>query len=155
MKKKPFFKKWSFWITFIIIILLFYACSSPTNEEMREKPKLSVDEVKQSAIEVDYDDLMRYNEDYVDKTIYTRGKVIQVMEKSGNKYFLRINVNNNGYSWKDTIAVWYVGDRLLEDDIVDVWGEIKGIYTYKALLGNQVSIPEIDSLYLELVEKGN
>ena len=48
----------------------------------------------------------------------------------------------------------YSGARLLEDDIVEFVGEVKGLITYEAVLGNQITIPEIDSIQIRLISKG-
>ena len=57
--------------------------------------------------------------------------------------------------YDDPIYVNYAGDRILEDDIVGIYGQVKGIKQYTAVLGNAVSVPEINSLLLEVITKGN
>jgi len=114
---------------------------------------MSVDEIKNSALTVSYDDLMRNIENYKEKTVYFRGGVVQVQE-DGNEYNLRVATSGSYYVgyYKDIIYVNYKGARLLEDDIVDVWGYVKGLKTYSAVLGNEITIPELDAFHLELVE---
>ena len=107
---------------------------------------------KDRAINVSYDELMRNTDNYIGKIVYYRGKIVQVTEVSKNEYVLRVDVTEKPY-WKDTIWVNYIGKRLLEDDIIDVWGKVEGLKSYEAVLGNEVTIPEITSLELEFVTK--
>jgi len=52
--------------------------------------------------------------------------------------------------WDDTVWVNYEGLRVLEDDIVHIWGRVKGRREYTALLGQQIVIPEITAVILEI-----
>lgn len=56
-------------------------------------------------------------------------------------------------SWDDTIFVEYTykdGTRILEDDIIDIYGTLMGIYTYKSITDLQVSIPGIYAEYIDI-----
>ncbi len=120
-----------------------------------QPPSMSLAEIKSSAINENYDDLMRNNENYIGKIVYYRGKILQVQEVYSGEYVLRVATKKEeyiGYSG-DTIWVNYKGKRLLEDDIIDIWGKVKGLKTYSAILGNAITIPEIDSLNIELIQK--
>ena len=46
--------------------------------------------------------------------------------------------------WDDVIALNYTGERFREDDIIEFVGTSRGLMTYKAILGNEVTIPNID-----------
>jgi len=118
-------------------------------------PKMSVGEIKSVAIKVPYDDLFRHNEQYIGKIIYFRGQIVQVVSGTGqNNYILRIATKENVYTdwYEDVIWVNYEGPRVLEKDKVDVWGKVKGLRSYTAVLGNEVTVPEMDSLHLEVLE---
>jgi len=56
-----------------------------------------------------------------------------------------------GLCWEDTVWGNYHGKRYLEDDIVNVWGRVKGLRTYTAVLGQEITVPEIDVLHMELI----
>ncbi len=118
---------------------------------------MSLAEIKSNVITVSYDDLMRSNENYVGKIIYYRGKIIQVREDYNDEYTLRVATKESEYVGYSDNIIWvnYKGKRLLEDDIIDVWGKVKGLKSYTGLLGDQVTIPEIDSLNVELSQKSN
>ena len=117
-------------------------------------PAVTIDDIKNSALQISYDDLMRNSDDHIGEVVYKRGEILQVSERYGDKYVLRIATQQSTYGYYDDI-IWveYEGNRLLEGDIIDVWGESKGLETYGALLGNQVTIPKIDSMHVELVTK--
>ena len=57
------------------------------------------------------------------------------------------------YGWDDTVWVNYSGSRVLEDDIIQVWGTVDGRRTYETVLGASVTIPELTSLVLEIVHE--
>ncbi|MFH1181386.1 MAG: hypothetical protein V1702_00340 [Candidatus Woesearchaeota archaeon] len=111
----------------------------------------TISQIKQNAKNVNYDDLFRNNENYVGDLVYYRGEVTQI----GDGY-MRLSVTKEDFFWTDVIFVDYSGsDRYLEGDIIDLWGQVKGLYSYAAIFGNEVTVPEVDSLYVELVEKGS
>ena len=79
---------------------------------------------------------------------------------SGSQVVLRVNVTKGQYDiYKDTIWVNYSykeGEkRILEKDVINLWGQVKGRKTYSAVLGTQITIPEIDSRFTEIVGKSN
>ena len=144
-------------IFFLIIIALGVLASIGANEKQSElkTPVLSPSEIKAKALTtVTYDDLLRNNENYVGKIVYYRGHVIQAQNIYSDTYILRVEVTqNDDILWSDPIWVNYAGSRILEGDIIDVWGQVKGIKQYQAVLGNQIEIPEIDSMIVQLVKK--
>jgi len=147
-------------ITGIVIFAFIGVCSNSksqtTPETNQAVPKLTISEIKSRAITIPYDDLMRHNEQYVGQIVYYRGKLVQVVSSYGDVYTLRLATKQTQYLGYSDDIVWinYNGERLLEKDIVDVWGKVKGLQAYSALFGNQVTIPEIDALFTELVTKG-
>ncbi|MFA5302979.1 MAG: hypothetical protein WC393_00390 [Candidatus Nanoarchaeia archaeon] len=115
--------------------------------------------IKNDYDEISYNNLMRYEEDYKNDLLYFRGKIIQVSEIANSIYQLRVNTKLSNYAYMentytdDTIYVFYHGNRLLEDDIIDIYGIYDGIYSYKAILGNTVSIPSIISVQTDLIQE--
>jgi PKD repeat protein len=111
-------------------------------------------QIKNKAQTISYDDLFRYNEKYIGDIVYFRGKIIQVMPVSGgaaDEYYFRIATS--GYS--DIILVYYKGSRYLEGDTIDLWARVTGLRSYTALMGNEVTVPELDASYVELVSKAS
>jgi len=106
------------------------------------------------AITISYDELFRHNETYIGDIIYFRGKIIQVVNKVFGGYTWRVATGASeffGYVG-DVLWVNYDGPRFLEGDIIDLYGKFKGLRTYTAVLGNQVTIPEINALQVDLVQ---
>ncbi|MGB2842973.1 MAG: hypothetical protein WBC40_10965 [Halobacteriota archaeon] len=130
---------------------------TPTPSPTPSPTPMSVEEIKSKAKEVGYNDLFRYNEEWVGEIIYCIGLVVQVTGISDDRYVLRVYVTPIGKvaigssSWTNAIWVNYEGVRLLEDDVVDIWGEVKGLITYESVSGSEITIPEIDALHVELI----
>jgi len=158
-KKKGRSKKKKIGIGFGVMILLFFGFSilasigSESNEAQLKNPELSPAQIKDVAIHgISYDDLMRNNENHVGEIIYLKGQILQVQKIYGDTYALRIATDKEeffGYI-DDIVYVNYAGPRVLEEDVVEVWGTVKGLKEYTAVLGNVVTIPEVDSLLLEV-----
>jgi hypothetical protein len=147
-------------ITGIVIFALIGVCSNSisqtTPETNQAVPKLTISEIKSKAITIPYDDLMRYNERYVGDIVYYRGKIMQIVNSYGDNYTIRLATKQSEYLGYSDNIIWvnYKGERLLEKDIIDVWGKVKGLQDYSALFGNQITIPAVDSLYTILITKG-
>ncbi len=136
--------------------------SDSNSDEIKIKnPELSPTQIRASALSgISYDQLMRGNENYVDQTLYLEGKIIQVQRSYGDNYDLRVSITkeNLGYGtvwYSDPIWVNYEGDRVLEEDIVGIYGKVKGVKEYKSVLGSVISLPEVDSLLLNVISKGD
>ena len=122
-----------------------------------EKYEMSSEE-KEAAFKAEcqaysYDQIARDPEGYsMTKGVYT-GKVVQVIE-SGNSVELRVNVTQTSYSYKDTIYVKYTlkegQNRILEDDIVTIWGYNSKTISYTTVMGATVTIPYVKAEYLSL-----
>lgn len=147
-------------IGFGIVILLFFviiiiaAIGFDAQEERLSQPSLSPAEIKAKSLKgISYDDLMRNNENYVNEFVYFKGKVLQVQNVYGDIYALRVGITEKTFFYDDPIYANYAGPRILEDDIVEFWGVVKGLKEYTAVLGNEVTIPEIDVQILNVVKK--
>lgn len=79
------------------------------------------------------------------------GEVIQVLQ-SGTRYTLRVNVTPVSYGYTDTIMVYYVADagdsRILEDDVITLYGIMNGTYTYESVLGASITVPFMNAAYI-------
>ena len=69
---------------------------------------------------------------------------------------LRVNVTEGEYAiWDDTLYIEYKRkseneSRILEDDIIIVYGKMNGIKNYQAVMGNQISIPYLLAEYIDI-----
>ena len=117
----------------------------------------SYEEAEQKAVSVSYEDLMRYSESYEGKWVCFEGEVVQVVSDIPNME-LRISTKKDewiGYL-EDVVYLYsgdYSGERLLEGDLIQFCGKSTGILIYEAVLGNQMSIPKIetDELYVKRI----
>lgn len=101
--------------------------------------------VSKAYLNIDYNAMSRDPDSYEGKNYTFTGKVVQVMEESsdyGTLVAMRIATKGN---YDNIVYVLYVrpaGEtRILEDDRVTIYGSSTGIYTYKAVLGNEISLP--------------
>lgn len=166
-KKKGRSKKKKLGIGFGVIVLLFFvlvaigSSGSESNEKTLKNPDLTPSQIKDRAIHgVEFDDLMRNNEKYVGNILYLEGKIIQATNRYGDTYALRVSITEEelGFGttfYTDPIYVNYAGDRILEDDIVGIYGRVVGIKEYTSVLGTPIALPEVDSLLLEVISKGD
>ena len=156
---------------FLMMVGIVSSVSSPKTSS--KAGTVNKDDFINSCSTFDYKEISRNPNDYKNKNCYFRGQIVQVLE-SGSYCVYRVNVTENKlYSdelmetlsdyidessnmsiWEDTIYVTYRSTadegRFLEDDIVKIYGTIKGLKKYTALLGNEVTIPEINAEYIEL-----
>jgi ABC-type multidrug transport system fused ATPase/permease subunit len=114
-----------------------------------------LEQYKSEAIQIQYIDLARNPDIYKNKKVVFTGKVIHTIE-SGNYIALLVNVTKDEFNvWDDTIFVNYQKangeSRILENDIITFWGTVKGLKTYKSVLGSQVTIPEVDAKYITII----
>lgn len=121
-----------------------------TNEEI-------IQTYKEECQTYNYKDIFRYAEDYKGKYVKYTGEVIQVMEDSygaRKMYTLRVDVTKTDYGYEDTVYVRYFpmenAPRILEDDIITIYGELDGLETYTSIMGTSVTIPTITSNYVEI-----
>lgn len=115
---------------------------------------------KDSCKKYSYNDIARAPDKYKGNLAKFTGEVIQVQQTSlyGYIYYtLRVNVTKNGkyYSYySDTVYVTYSADtnapRILEDDIITMYGELDGEKTYTTVMGASVTIPKFNAEYIDI-----
>ena len=128
--------------------------------EKTEIPELSEDEYKNSCESISYDELARNPNMYKNKKVYFRGKVVQATNNSSifsnNSLTLRVDVTEGEYGiWDDTIYVDYEykdenESKILEDDIITLYGEFIGEKSYTSVLGAKITLPHINAKYIVL-----
>lgn len=94
-------------------------------------------------IELPYTDVARTPDAYNGTLVTCSGRVLQATESDGS-VVMRVATSGN---YDDVVLVGYQADildfRVLEDDWVTVYGTCKGVYSYKAVLGNTITIPSV------------
>jgi len=106
-----------------------------------------------SSVEPTYDDIFRYNEQYIGKQVNYLAEVIQVKDDGANQFRLRANITKDANGWSDTVYLNYTGQRFLEKDIIYFKGTIKGLKTYTTVRGDDITIPEINIIQANLITK--
>lgn len=118
----------------------------PTTEAPTE---IAPEDYKSECKDVSYSDIARDSNGLAGQYFTFTGKIIQVMDGS---YRMNVTANDWG-SYDDTIIFVYDtgdGDRILENDIVTIWGQSLGLYTYTSVLGAEITVPAIEAKYISL-----
>ena len=126
-----------------------------------DTPSISPEEKKANYIaqckKFDFKTIARNPDKYKGEYYAITGEVIQVTEGYFNQVDLRINVTKDDYGyWDDTIYVTITipagEDKILENDIITLYGQCDGNYSYTSVLGASISLPKINAEYYELKE---
>lgn len=117
-----------------------------TQKELQEKA-----EFIESCNEYTYEQIARNPDNFKGTNVKITGEVIQVMEDSTSTN-LRVNITNSGNYYTDTIYVVYhpeIGeDKILENDIITIYGTSQGDCSYTTVLGATVTLPNILAKYI-------
>ena len=112
--------------------------------KQKEDAEKLVKEKEKYNTGITYKQLVRNPEGYNGEYCKFKGEVLQVIENRRYSY-LRIAVNNNP---NDMLYVKYnpsiVDSRVLEGDIVTIYGISTGLYTYVNILGMPISMPSMN-----------
>lgn len=125
-----------------------------TTEETTEAPtEINPEEYKSECQDISYSEIARDSNGLAGQYFTFTGKIIQVMDGT---YRMNVTVDEWGI-YNDTILFIYDtgdGDRILEDDIVTIWGQSLGLYTYTSVLGSEITVPAIDAKYISINNTG-
>lgn len=142
---------------YLLLVLLSLVCGCTSSSTHLSSSGMSQDEIISNSIEVPYQDLFRYNEKYVGKIVHIKGQVLQASETGTDGFVVRLATKDSGYGYYDDI-VWVefrnTKERILEDDMLDVYGEVVGIQKYTAVLGNEVSLPAVVTRAYSIIDSG-
>ncbi len=123
-------------------------------EKEETKAKKEESDFKNDCKVLKYKDLARNPSEVKGTNVKITGKVIQVIEGSYyNSIRLNITKGNYGY-YSDTIYVTYTqnsgGNKILEDDIITIWGTAEGDYLYTSIMGATITLPKVTAKYLNI-----
>lgn len=139
--------------------------SEISNLEEDEESSTPESEVSSSEKDVnnpeDYSDI-EYNEvarseghSLTKQHIY--GRVVQVMDDEDGGATLRVaTVDEDGYGMYDGIYLVFVSEsewkksRLLEDDIINVYGTNMGLQSYESTIGGKIKVPCLYAKFYEI-----
>ena len=153
-----------FFIIFILFLIFSGALSgimdgykdASDNAKVRqEAQQYSESDYKAACKAVTYEEIARDKEGLKGQKVTFTGEIIQAT--SGT---YRMNVTKGEYGhYSDTILFNIdesaLSQNILEDDIVTIWGESQGQYTYETIMGSQVTVPRISVVYIENHGKEN
>ncbi|MBU2009037.1 MAG: hypothetical protein KJ624_04245 [Chloroflexi bacterium] len=116
---------------------------------------MSPDEYKADCrSDLAFNELDKSPDKYKGIKVAYKGEIVQIMER-GQSTTIRMNITKATYGWDDTIYVTYDGITLaVEDDIVQIWGEVQGAYTYESIAGWKVTLPWVKAKYVEEISTG-
>ena len=148
--------------------------ANPTGDA-KSTPTPMATSISEGVDQIDWETLFRYNEEHVGKSVAFKGKVLQVVQVEKSCFLgvcstnfsaiddategdvaLRVAVTRSSYgSWDDAVMLLYRSPptRILEDDLIEFVAEVKGLYSYNAIMGNEVTIPLLEVTQLRLIEE--
>jgi len=106
---------------------------------------------------ISYSQLARTPDEYKGQKVKIKGQILQVLEGGKNNQ-LRLAVHKSSYGWYDTDEVLYceyktaiIPYRLLDNDIITIYGTAEGLFSYEAVNGATITLPFvwIDKIDLE------
>lgn len=111
------------------------------------------EEKKRYETGITYNNLARNPDDYTGKKVKFKGRVLQVSELS-NEIQIRLATKKDSWGYSDDIVYLYfekslISSRILDDDIITIYGTAKGLHTYETVLGASVTLPLI---YVEKID---
>ncbi len=114
--------------------------------------------LKEKCVSLTYEEAARNPDDHKNELVVFTGEVAQV-ENSSKKPVLLVKVTRAGgeyySSYTDSVYVKYeFADelKLLEGDIVSLYGEFLGEKDYTSVLGQNITVPYMVAYYAEIVE---
>ncbi len=108
---------------------------------------------------IDFVTLARNPNQYKGQNFTFTGEVIQTMDGYNNNVEIRMNITPElifGETYyKDTIYVTYQYEnsyesRILEGDIVTIYGECEGLHSYISITNTQITLPKIAAKYIDI-----
>lgn len=141
-------------ISVVCVLVILFCFSSPSSNSSVSATLMSKSDYISKCRTISYDKLARNPDSYKGDYFEFTGEVIQVIQ-SGRHVELRVNVTREDLYgttiYSDTIYVETKlledGDRILEGDIITLYGVCDGLYTYTTIFGSSMSIPKIDAAY--------
>ncbi len=100
-----------------------------------------------------YTTIARDSASYKDTKVKYRGKVLQEGDAGEGMKYIRLAVDSN---YDNVLFVTYTSDqvsvRILEDDIITVYGTVVGDYSYETVMGATMTLPWVHSDIIDTSE---
>jgi len=117
---------------------------------------LSVEELQAMSVDWEYDDILRNFEKYYENIIHFQGPLISVDPIPGatDRYGLLVQVGckrlPDNYDCNYILSD-YIGKRLLKDDVVEIFGQVKKIHQMELEIGGETPIPVVKGLRVDCI----
>ena len=105
---------------------------------------------KAGAQTIPYNQLEKNPERHKGTVVKYQGQIFQIQEEGYGGWML-LSVTNEGYGfWDDNIYVEYDGTiDSAEEDIITVYGKVRGTYTYETQIGGETFVPHVRAKFIE------
>lgn len=110
-------------------------------------------EMSQYSSDYTYTQIARSPDSYKDTRVKFRGKVLQEGDAGDSVRYICLAVDSD---YNSVLFVTYTSDqtsvKILEDDIITVYGTVIGDYSYETVMGAEVALPWVHSDILDTSE---
>lgn len=131
-----------------------------TNALEKYQNEQSEEDFRQSCSEITYKEFMRYPEKHVGDKVKLECKVVQnVMDTDGNLDFYRVQTKDDDGYWlgNEYVVIDDRSDhtRILEDDLITIYGRFGGLETIQRVLGQGYNseLPVIEMVYVDIASE--
>ena len=113
--------------------------SQSISTEKTDTSQLTLQELKEQAVSWNYKDILRNEEYYKGKIIFLTGSISVVDERDDVEGWVLLSVYTSktsfGSWFEDLMYIWYDGDRLLYEDIIEVYLHVDEVLERESMLG--------------------
>lgn len=133
-----------------------------TIEETTTAPTISEEDFKSSCQNISYKTILRNPDEYIGQNIVITAKIQQIMQGGffDDGQYYRLQTDNDGYElYLDDEYFMYDGrisdtTKLLQDDIIVVYGEFVGIEKVKRVITKTTDeIPAVKAYYVDIISE--
>lgn len=115
-------------------------------ETEQKEDVMSEAEYKGKCKEVTFKELSEDKDAMKGDMLTMTGEVVQV---KGD--FCRFNVTKTSYGYDNTVAFTFDSNtEIKENDVITVWGDSEGFYTYTTVIKDEVTVPKLKANYIEV-----
>lgn len=137
-----------------------------STEETISQPEKSPEEIeieyKSACSTYDYQAIFRDSEKFKGEKATFTGEATQVLVE-GTEVNIRMSVTKSDLFgtdyYEDVVFVIYEmsegESRILNNDIITVYGELNGVLTYESIMGENISVPRLDVKYIDNITAGD
>ena len=149
------------WILFFILMGIIYFILVPAYKSYSKKQEAESLSTNRADYRTDvtYEELSRKPDKYKGTLVCFKGRVVQVLDSSSTVTIRLATKEEQYFGYYDdvvycTISKSFLNDeRLLEDDIITIYGKADGIKEYTAILGNKIQIPSVVVRIVDIEKK--